>query len=68
MQTTNLKSLRQATLDRISSDIRRVAPALAPKALTVEIENWHFLFDQGRYAEAAAQWDVVRRMMQEGAK
>lgn len=66
MQTTNLKSARAAILDGISRDIRRASTATQERSLTVEIENWHFLFDQGRYTAAAQQWDTVKRMMQEG--
>lgn len=67
MQTINLKSARAAIHASIAADIRRVAPALAPRSITVEIDNWKHLFDQCRYVEAAAQWDTVKRMMQEEA-
>jgi hypothetical protein len=65
--TNSLKSARQATLDNISRDIRRVAGAHVEVTADVALSNWRHFFDLGQYREASRWWSIVHERLAQGA-
>ena len=63
----SLKSARQSTLAQISSDIRRVAPALVEVTLPVALSNWEHFFQLGQYKEAARWWSLAHERITQGS-
>jgi hypothetical protein len=62
-----IQAIRQATLDQISADIRRVAGAHVEVTADVALSNWRHFFDLGQYREAARWWSIVHERLAQGA-